>query len=212
MMTQRRIARLCGIAVLVTLVAHPLRGQELTLEDQRAIAVAEDLSRAFAAVARSVSPAVVNISTTTVVRGGPPSIFRHFFGREFDDLLRGFDREVHSLGSGCLISAEGHVITNSHVVANATEITVSLSDDRELSGQVAGVDTATDLAVLKVEAAGLPYLRWGDSSQLEVGEWVVAVGSPFGLAHTVTAGIISATGRTDIGIVGYEDLIQTDAA
>ncbi|MEA3401421.1 MAG: trypsin-like peptidase domain-containing protein [Armatimonadota bacterium] len=211
-MTARGLTRVCAAAMLLTLVAHPICAQDLTPEDQRAIAAAEDLSRAFAAVARSVSPAVVNISTTTVVRGGPAPFFRHFFGREFDDLLRGFDREVHSLGSGCLISAEGHVITNSHVVANATEITVTLADDRELPGEVVGVDPATDLAVVKVDATDLPYLRWGDSSQLQVGQWVVAVGSPFGLAHTVTAGIISATGRTDIGIVGYEDLIQTDAA
>ncbi len=201
-----------ALALLLAASAAPGLAQPRTAEEERAIATAQDLSLAFAAVASEVTPSVVNISTTTVIQGGPAPFFRRFFGREFDDLLRGFDREVHSLGSGCLISAEGHAVTNSHVVANASEITLTLADDRELPGQVVGVDPATDLAVVKVDATALPYLQWGDSSQLRVGEWVLAVGSPFGLAHTVTAGIISATGRTGIGIVGYEDLIQTDAA
>jgi len=137
---------------------------------------------------------------------------REFFGRDFEDMLRRYDREVHSLGSGSLISAEGHIITNNHVVAGASQITVTLADEREFSAQLLGADPATDLAIIRIEGTGLPWLRWGDSSALEVGEWVVAIGSPFGLARTVTSGIISATGRTDIGIIGYEDLLQTDAA
>lgn len=209
-MTRLRFA-LISVTVLIIL-ARPASAQVMSAEDQAAIAEAETLSRAFAAVARCVSPAVANISTTTVVADGPALLFRDFFGRDFEGMLRGFNREVHSLGSGCLISAEGHVITNNHVVENATEIRVTLADDRDFPGRIVGADPATDLAIVKIDATGLPYLTWGDSSLLEVGEWVVAVGSPFGLAHTVTAGIISATGRTDIGIVGYEDLIQTDAA
>ncbi len=209
-MTRLRFAFI-SVTVLIVL-ALPASAQVMSAEDQAAIAEAETLSHAFAAVARCVSPAVANISTTTVVVDGPALLFRDFFGRDFEGMLRGFNREVHSLGSGCLISPEGHVITNNHVVENATEIRVTLADDRDFPGRIVGADPATDLAIVKIDATGLPYLTWGDSSLLQVGEWVVAVGSPFGLAHTVTAGIISATGRTDIGIVGYEDLIQTDAA
>lgn len=208
--TGRRI----GLIALITVICGAaVAAQGLTADEERAISTAEDLGLAFAAAARVASPAVVNISTTTIIPGVVSrSPLRDFFGRGLDDMLRGRDREVHSLGSGCLISAEGHIITNNHVVAGATEITVTLADDRELPGRVLGADPATDLAVVKVEDEGLPWIRWGDSAALQVGEWVVAIGSPFGLAHTVTAGIISATGRTDIGIIGYEDLIQTDAA
>jgi len=147
-----------------------------------------------------------------VIPGRVSPLLREFFGPEFGDLMRPRDREVHSLGSGCLISAEGQIITNNHVVAGAQQITVTLADDRELPATVVGCDPATDLAVLQIDGTGLPWLGWGDSSELQVGEWVLAIGSPFGLSHTVTAGIISATGRSETGIVGYEDLIQTDAA
>jgi Do/DeqQ family serine protease len=203
---------LVAIVVLITLAAPPLLAQPLTAEEQAAIASADSLSRAFAAASRVASPAVVNISTTTVVSGGPGPLLREFFGRGFEGLLRRHSREVHSLGSGCLISAEGHIITNNHVVEGASEITVTLADEREFSARVLGADPATDLAIIRVDGQDLPWLQWGDSGDLQVGEWVVAIGSPFGLARTVTSGIVSATGRTDIGIIGYEDLIQTDAA
>ena len=201
------------LAVLLVAGVQPaLHAQEpLTAEEQQAIAAATDLSKAFAAAARVAGPGVVNISTTTIVAGRPSLPFG-FFGRGMDDLLRGYNREVHSLGSGCLISAEGHILTNNHVVQGATEIRVTLADEREFAGRVLGADPAADLAVVKIDGAGLPYLRWGDSQALQVGEWVVAIGSPFGLARTVTSGIVSATGRTNVGIIGYEDLIQTDAA
>ena len=200
--------------LIVVVLACPTQAsaQVYSAEDEAAISAANNVSRAFAAVARSVKPAVVNISTTTVVSGRPSALFRDFFGREFEGMLRGFGREVQSLGSGCLISSDGLILTNHHVVRNANEITVMLACDREFSGRVIGSDVPTDLTVVKIDAENLPYLRWGDSAALEVGEWVVAVGSPFGLAHTVTSGIVSATGRTDIGIISYEDLIQTDAA
>lgn len=201
-----------AIVLLVVSATPALRAQVLTPEEETAIASATGLSRAFAVAARVAGPAVVNISTTTIVPGGPGPLLREFFGRDFEDMLRRYDREVHSLGSGCLISAEGHIITNNHVVAGASQITVTLADEREFPARLLGADPATDLAIIRIEGTGLPWLRWGDSSALEVGEWVVAIGSPFGLARTVTSGIISATGRTDIGIIGYEDLLQTDAA
>ncbi|MBD3293177.1 MAG: trypsin-like serine protease [Armatimonadia bacterium] len=203
---------LVAIILFVACVAPCVSAQALTADELEAIDAAGALSRAFAAASRVASPAVVNISTTTIVPGGPIPLPGGFFGRGFEDMLRRRSREVHSLGSGCLISAEGHILTNNHVIEGASEITVTLSDERELPARMLGSDPSTDLAVVRVEGQGLPYLRWGDSSGLEVGEWVVAIGSPFGLARTVTSGIVSATGRTDIGIIGYEDLIQTDAA
>ncbi len=207
-----RVVMLVLVVLLVAGAQPALHAQEpLTAEEQQAIAAATSLSRAFAAAARVAGPAVVNISTTTIVAERPALPFG-FFGRGMEGLLRGYNREVHSLGSGCLVSAEGHILTNNHVVEGATEIRVTLADEREFPGRVLGADHATDLAVVKIDATGLPYLRWGDSQALQVGEWVVAIGSPFGLARTVTSGIVSATGRTNVGIIGYEDLIQTDAA
>ncbi|MFO8082423.1 MAG: trypsin-like peptidase domain-containing protein [Armatimonadota bacterium] len=206
------LSKIVPLLLLIVSLSPSACAQTLTAEDHDAIDAAGALSRAFAAAARVASPAVVNISTTTIVQGGPPPLLRDFFGRGFEDLLRRSPREVHSLGSGCLISAEGHIATNNHVIKGASEITVTLADEREFAATVIGADPATDLAVVKIDADGLSYLNWGDSSGLSVGEWVVAIGSPFGLARTVTSGIVSATGRTDIGIIGYEDLIQTDAA
>lgn len=212
MRVSRHVTTVTALVVMVVCLATVVHSQPLSADEQQAIEVADGLSRAFAAAARIASPAVVNISTTTVVPGGPGPLLREFFGRGFEDMLRRYDREVHSLGSGCVISAEGHILTNNHVVRGATEITVTLADEREFTARVLGADPATDLAVVKIDGADLPWLRWGDSSALEVGEWVVAIGSPFGLARTVTSGIVSATGRSEIGIIGYEDLIQTDAA
>jgi serine protease Do len=116
------------------------------------------------------------------------------------------------LGSGVIISSDGYIITNNHVVEQADELTVSLPDKRMFKATVVGTDPKTDLAVIKIDATDLPTLTWGDSAQLQVGELVVAVGNPFGLTQTVTMGIISAVGRANMGIVDYEDFIQTDAA
>ncbi len=118
-----------------------------------------------------------------------------------------------SLGSGVIISADGYVVTNNHVVGeHVREITIALPDKREIKGKVIGTDPTTDIALLKIPATGLPVIAWGDSSQLKVGEWVLAIGSPFQLSQTVTAGIVSATGRANMGFADYEDFIQTDAA
>ena len=118
-----------------------------------------------------------------------------------------------SLGSGVIISADGYVVTNNHVVGeHVREITIALPDKREIKGKVIGTDPATDIALLKIPATSLPVIAWGDSSQLKVGEWVLAIGSPFQLSQTVTAGIVSATGRANMGFADYEDFIQTDAA
>jgi serine protease Do len=163
----------------------------------------------------------VNISTTRTSRtpeghGFAPfedPFFRRFFG---DELFRRFeapkDRRERSLGSGVIVDPNGYIITNNHVVSKADEIKVLLDNKRELKAKVVGVDPKSDVAVIKVEAQGLPIVPWANSDKLQVGEYVLAIGNPFGLNQTVTMGIISAVGRANVGIAEYEDFIQTDAA
>src|SRR2546428_9898453 len=121
-------------------------------------------------------------------------------------------RPDQSAGSGVILDSNGFIVTNNHVVENATQITVTLSDKREFPAKVVGTDPKSDLAVVKIEAENLPSLKWADYDKLQVGDVVLAVGSPFGLSSTVTLGIISALGRGNVGIADYEDFIQTDAA
>jgi serine protease Do len=172
----------------------------------------------FTRVAASAVKGVANISSLQVVRQTrspfpQDDIFRYFFG---DDMFTPRDRQSLSLGSGVMISADGYIVTNNHVIgdnANArTEITITLPDKREIRGRIIGTDPATDIALVKANLTGLPVVPWGDSGQLKVGEWVLAIGSPFQLSQTVTAGIVSATGRAGMGFADYEDFIQTDAA
>ena len=170
----------------------------------------------FTRVAGQAVKGVANISSLQVVRqrNSPFSndpFFRYFFGD--DEQFGSRDRRSLSLGSGVIISTDGYVVTNSHVVGeNVREITIALPDKREVKGKVIGTDPVTDIALLKIGVTGLPVVPWGDSGQLKVGEWVLAIGSPFQLSQTVTAGIVSATGRTNMGFAEYEDFIQTDAA
>ena len=169
----------------------------------------------FTRVAGQAVKGVANISSLQVVRARNTPFpndpfFSYFFGGD-DQFTR--DRRSMSLGSGVIISADGYVITNNHVVGDhVREITIALPDKREIKGTVIGTDPTTDIALLKIPATGLPVIPWGDSAQLKVGEWVLAIGSPFQLSRTVTAGIVSATGRANMGFADYEDFIQTDAA
>ncbi|MDQ3211821.1 MAG: trypsin-like peptidase domain-containing protein [Acidobacteriota bacterium] len=168
-------------------------------------------------VAERAIGSVTNISSTQVVRT-PNSPFANdpFFRFFFDDRNDAFgyrERRAQSLGSGVVVSADGYVLTNNHVVAQGVEVSVTMPDKRELRAEVVGVDEATDIAVLKVKADRLPVMPWGDSSKLRVAEWVLAIGNPFQLNQTVTLGIVSATGRRLEGrLASYEDFIQTDAA
>ena len=170
----------------------------------------------FSEIAGEAVKGVANISSLQVVRTpnspfGSDPFFRYFF--DDDRAFGSRDRRSLSLGSGVMISSDGYVITNSHVVGdNVREITIALGDEREIRGKVVGTDPATDIALLKIDVKGVPVLPWGDSSELKVGEWVLAIGSPFQLSQTVTAGIVSATGRNNVGFADYEDFIQTDAA
>ena len=170
----------------------------------------------FTRVAGQAVKGVANISSLQVVRTSSSPLandpfFRYFFGN--DDPFGARDRRSLSLGSGVIISPDGYVVTNNHVVGeNVREITIALPDKREVKGKVIGTDPQTDIALLKIVGTGLPVVPWGDSSQLKLGEWVLAIGSPFQLNQTVTAGIVSATGRANLGFADYEDFIQTDAA
>jgi len=176
-------------------------------------------NQTFVDIAKSVKPAVVNIYATKSGRGEGSGatpfddpLFRKFFGDEF---FRKFEhpkeKKERGLGSGVIVDSNGLIITNNHVVGKADEIRVTLSDKREFKAKLIGTDPKTDVAVVKIEATGLPSVPWADSDKLEVGEFVLAVGNPFGLTQTVTLGIVSALGRA-AGIAEYEDFIQTDAA
>ncbi len=171
------------------------------------------LSSTYAQIARKVTPAVVNIQSTTVIPGRVlRDPFSDFFGGGGGRTLRERDQKSQSLGSGVLIDARGLIITNNHVIKDATQIIVTLNDKRRFPAKVLGADPDSDVAVLKIDASNLPTLKWADSNQTSVGDIVLAVGSPFGLSATVTQGIISAKGRRDLGISAYEDFLQTDAA
>ena len=172
----------------------------------------------FAALVEKEGPAVVNISTTQTVvnNGGVPGLAED---DPFNELLRRFnprqyqprEYQARSLGSGFILSSDGYILTNTHVVGNADEITVKLTDQREYKAKVIGTDERTDVALIKIEAKNLPTVRTGDSEKIRVGEWVVAIGSPLGLENSVTAGIVSAKGRS-LPSENYVPFIQTDAA
>jgi serine protease Do len=175
----------------------------------------EELNRISAALshlAAAVSPSVVNVSTTRKMQGQHPQfdLFNDPLLRRFFDGRRNF--ETSSLGSGVIISSDGHILTSNHLIEAADTIIITLQDKRTFEGKLIGADPKTDLALIQIDSADLPALVLNDRDDLRVGELVVAVGIPFGLSHTVTMGIVSAVGRSNIGIVDYEDFIQTDAA
>ena len=180
-------------------------------------AVGETPMPTLAPMIKRVSPAVVNIATRGTVRDRPsqnPLLEDPFFRRFFDIPDMGpRERQFQSAGSGVIFDAKnGYIVTNAHVVDNATEITVTLQDGRDLTATVVGSDVPSDVAVLKVPPETLIQVALGDSTHLEVGDFVVAIGNPFGLQHTVTSGIVSGLGRSGINPDGYEDFIQTDAS
>jgi serine protease Do len=192
-------------------------------------AVLKQLDDAFVQVAEKVKPAVVNISSTKKEVVSSPDgsqemdpffknhPFKDFFGDEFFKRFKkgpgeGKGIQPQGMGSGVIVSPEGLILTNAHVVKDADEIKVTVSDKRSYDAKVVGIDVESDIAVVKIDATGLPIATLGDSGKLQVGEIVFAIGNPFGLNRTVTSGIVSATGRTNVGIIDYEDFIQTDAA
>jgi len=170
-------------------------------------------TESFAPAAQKVIPSVVNIFTQQKVRNNThpalnDPIFRYFFGDRLDER----PRQASNLGSGVIVSPNGYILTNHHVVEAADEIQVALSDGKTLPARVVGADPETDLAVLKIAANNLPAITFAQADSLKVGDWVLAIGNPFGVGQTVTAGIVSALGRTHLGINTFENFIQTDAA
>lgn len=227
--------RLSGLVLyLLVAVAAPAVALDSGVENLR------QTGKAFASVARAVSPSVVFIQVEgkTTVSGTSgfsapfgettpfgDDLFRRFFGEQFQDIPRAQPetprRERRQIGQGSgfvfstkdgLVTDKTYILTNNHVVDNADSIRVRFQDGREFDAEITGRDPQTDIAVIEISNADLPALSLGDSSRLEVGEWVVAIGNPFGLNHTLTVGVVSATGRTTVGINDYEDFIQTDAA
>jgi serine protease Do len=190
---------------------------------------ARELSSAFRDVARSISPSVVGVLAVQEAQDSPTGLrgqegeeldpfrdprFERFFGLRPDSprLMPRPSPTPRGQGTGVIVDAGGIIATNNHVVANATRVEVRLHDGRTLDARVIGTDPETDLALLRVDAGNLPAAKLGDSALMEPGDWVVAVGNPFGLDHTVTVGVVSALGRNGIGVADYEDFIQTDAA
>jgi serine protease Do len=204
--------------ILTILVLHPTANVWAVSMDQPAI------PESFSKLAETVSPAVVNISTVKTIKGGGP-VFRHFHQnprgdqdpfKDFFDKFFGNEQQrefkQRSLGSGFIIDKDGYIVTNNHVIDDADEIKVKLNSGKEYDAKIIGRDPSTDIALIKIKAdSSYSVAKLGDSDALKVGEWVVAIGSPFGLAHTVTAGIVSAKGRV-IGSGPYDDFIQTDAS
>ena len=183
-------------------------------------------SKAFVKISKKVTPSVVNIKTYRKVGGRPYDLydggfgemiepFKEFFGKDFTDRFMGPSNErlaQTGLGSGVIVKSEGIVLTNNHVIQGADVIRVTLEDRTELAASIAGRDPRTDIAVLKLPEGTYPFAEMGDSDAIEIGEWVLAVGNPFGLGQSVTVGIVSAKGRANVGVADLEDFIQTDAA
>src|SRR5574340_309145 len=229
---QRR--KVLSVLAVITMVAAVfLIGGLQTGYQAEAAGVPPAFAQGFAEIVKSVTPAVVNIAVTGGGEGrregrrqlppgpfgGPPP------GEEPPGMEPpgppgappgppggGPHRPDQSAGSGVILDPNGYIVTNNHVVEGATQITVTLSDRREFPAKIIGTDPKTDLAIIKIEAKDLSSLKWADYDELQVGDLVLAVGSPFGLSSTVTLGIISALGRGNVGIADYEDFIQTDAA
>jgi len=195
-------------------------------QDQASIATLRQMGKAFASIAEKTSPAVVSLKSEKTITREYPSIQEWPFGEPFSDPFEFFFRRSPrqrspqrqyrepriAQGSGFIISADGYMLTNNHMVEGAEKVEVELTDGRKFTAKIIGADSDSDVAVVKIDAANLPYLELADSDTLEVGEWVLAIGNPLGLSHTVTAGIVSAKGRSGFGLADYENFIQTDAA
>lgn len=210
-----------GIVVWLVLATFTLCSVAAA-QDADGIATLERMGNAFASVAEKASPAVVGIKAEWTVTqsvaaapGGPEDLFEFFFRRgmpEEQPRSQQRERRQRAQGSGFIISSDGHILTNSHVVDRAERVQVDLRDGVTVDAQVVGTDPESDVAVIKVDSSNLTTLEMANSDNLKVGEWVLAIGSPLGLSHTVTAGIVSATGRSGLRIASYENFIQTDAA
>lgn len=234
-METKRLKAVCLITIVLflfcchqTAIAAPAENSDIDLLNKTGDAISQ--------IAQNASPSVVSVRVKKSVKvqnvfGGDEfeDPFEQFFGKDFQKFFnkRGGQGEhffrfetpapqdkqiVQGLGSGFIVDSSGYIITNNHVVSDSDKVIVKLVNGTEYTAKVVGTDVSTDLAVIKVDAEGLPILEMGDSDTLKVGQWVIAIGNPFGLTSTVTVGVVSAKGRAGIGIEDYEDFIQTDAA
>lgn len=214
-----------SILVLLTVLNLSLVNNLYALDDASGVNVAKALSSAFKNVVKNITPSLVHINPIKKVKVGDNPFdalpenhpFRHFFGNQFRQKPgprnkgRSF-KQPQGLGTGFIIDTNGHILTNNHVIAGADEVKVTLSDDRKFDAKVIGLDPRSDLAVIKIDAKNLKALELGDSDDLDIGEWVLAAGNPFGFDNSYTAGIVSGKGRSLMRGTQYEDFIQTDAA
>ncbi len=226
----KALSRLCVLLLVLTVCASAFSTQAyaFTKQEKADIALLDRTAKAFAAIVKQVKPAVVfvKVEKTLKTKASPvfpfADPFRFFFGQPGFGNFFGpgpkFQRPVPRTykeigqGSGFIISPNGYILTNNHVVSNSDKITVKLADGRVFKAKIIGTDPQSDVAVIKINAHNLPTIPLGNSDKLQVGEWVIAIGNPFGLSQTVTVGVVSAKGRSGIGINDYEDFIQTDAA
>ena len=210
--------------ILILLFISPI---SVFAQEQDSIATLRQMGKAFASIAEETSPAVVSLKSERTITREYPSMQDWPFGEPFSDPFEFFFRRRSprqrqqprqyreprtASGSGFIISADGFVLTNNHMVEEAEKVEVELTDGRKFTAKIIGTDPDTDVAVIKIDAKNLPYLELADSDTLEVGEWVLAIGNPLGLSHTVTAGIVSAKGRSGFNLAPLENFIQTDAA
>jgi len=207
-----------AVALAAGLLAAP---RSAPAEQDESIAALRNLSRAFSSIYQKTSPAVVGIKAERKVSAQSPysevpneDLWEWFFRRQMPQQERTPRRQYSQTaqGSGFIISADGYILTNNHLVGEAQKVEVELQDERKFTATIIGSDPESDVAVIKIDAQDLPRIELADSDKLEVGEWVIAIGSPFGLKSTLTAGIVSATGRSNVGLTTYENFIQTDAA
>jgi len=208
---------LAALFVVVTLRPDLLpraggRFESVIVTQEAATSVSGARVTSYADAAKKAMPAVVNLYTSKEVRTRNPLAEDPLFRKYFPELDRGTARRQTSLGSGVIVSPEGYVITNHHVIEGADDIQLVLADGRRVSARVRGTDPESDLAVLKADAEGLPAMTFANSDNVQVGDVVLAIGNPFGLGNTVTLGIVSALGRNYLGVNRFEDFIQTDAA
>ena len=191
--------------------------------DPDSISALKQMGKAFASIAEKASPAVVGLKAEKIVTQDSQTYFNSPFGDDFFEYFFGprpprqrsprrYQQPQTALGSGFIISADGYILTNNHMVDGAEKVEVELADGRKFTAEITGTDPDSDVAVIKIDASKLPHLELADSDALEVGEWVLAIGNPLGLSHTVTAGIVSAKGRSGFGLATIENFIQTDAA
>jgi serine protease Do len=213
------IGLILGLGIASQLNFHTTVTAEDKTVSPTSVEILTKNNQAMAELVAAVKPSVVNISSTSKAKGGTVQspfsddpFFRRFFGDRFGSPEKPREHKRSGMGSGVIVDRNGYILTNNHVVKGADEIKVKLSDNREFKGEVVGSDPKTDLAVVKINTDNLPVVQLGNSDALKAGETVLAIGNPFGLNQTVTSGIVSATGRANVGIADYEDFIQTDAA